>query len=259
MIKSSSTNNMKNQPYLPWDKPTMARKDFIIIPLYILVSYIMPLIFFAFSYILLLALNLKNETILEAHITQIFGSILGSVIILIVFMALYPKVSFIKLTFDKLSKVPRYILLIIATYIVIIIATPVYDWLIHFLPKSLQFSVTQNQQSLEQLFESHWMLPFVFIDIVILTPIIEELIFRHILIHELGKKISYGFATVISVIAFSSIHVLNATSPFEIGGYFIIAIGLTLVYLKSDKNLAVSITLHALINFVSFITIVCTS
>ncbi|WP_162542983.1 CPBP family intramembrane glutamic endopeptidase, partial [Klebsiella pneumoniae] len=77
-----------------------------------------------------------------------------------------------------------------------------------------------------------------FIDIVILTPIIEELIFRHILIHELGKKISYGFAIVISVIAFSSIHVLNATSPFEIGGYFIIAIGLTLVYLKSDKNLA---------------------
>ena len=60
--------------------------------------------------------------------------------------------------------------------------------MIHFLPKSLQFSVTQNQQSLEQLFESHWMLPFVFIDIVILTPIIEELIFRHILIHELGKK-----------------------------------------------------------------------
>ena len=51
-------------------------------------------------------------------------------------------------------------------------------------------------------------------------------------------------------------HVLGATSPFEIGSYLIIGAGLAFVYVKSGMNLAVSITLHALNNLISFIAIV---
>ncbi len=49
---------------------------------------------------------------------------------------------------------------------------------------------------------------------------------------------------------------MGATSPFEIGSYIIIGASLAFVYLKSGMNLAVSITLHSLNNFISFIAIV---
>lgn len=45
----------------------MVYEDFIIFPLYIIVSYIIAVTIFVFSYILLFALNIKNETILSAH------------------------------------------------------------------------------------------------------------------------------------------------------------------------------------------------
>lgn len=247
----------KTADVLPWDKPNVAKKDFVLIPLYLLSIHIVPIVIFAIIYAIAITLNIKNETMLDTHVIGVFGSIMAEIIIIISFVKLYPKVSFIKLSFNRFKQVPRYILMIIATYIVIIFATPIYEWLITFFPKSFQYGVTQNQLNLEQLFDKRWMYPFLFIDIVILTPFVEELIFRHLIIHELGKKITYGLATLLSIIIFASIHVINASSPFEIGGYLIISIGLSLVYLKSGENLAVAITLHSLINFVSFITIIC--
>src|SRR5699024_9794032 len=95
-----------------------------------------------------------------------------------------------------------------------------------------------------------------FVDIVVLTRIIEEYLFRHLIIYELGKKITYGVASVLSVILFAGIHVLGATSPFEIGSYIFIALGLVFVYLKSGKNLAVSISLYAFNNLIFFIVFV---
>src|SRR5699024_11979087 len=77
-------------------------------------------------------------------------------------------------------------------YIFTLLFNNLYDWLMTLLPKSLQYNETQNQLILEALFRDNWMLPFLFLDIVILTPIIEELLFRHLIIHELGKKITYA-------------------------------------------------------------------
>nr|WP_242543427.1 CPBP family intramembrane glutamic endopeptidase [Staphylococcus simulans] len=107
-----------------------------------------------------------------------------------------------------------------------------------------------------QLFDNPWAWPVLFIDIVILTPIIEELIFRHLIIHELGKKIGYTAGAILSIIIFAGIHVTGAVSPFEFGVYAIMAGALVFVYMYSRRNLAVSIAFHMIINGIGFIGIV---
>src|SRR5699024_11655800 len=104
------------------------------------------------------------------------------------------------ITIKRFKQFCNYVLVIFITYISTIGLNSFYDWLMTLLPETLQYSETQNQMILEDMFENNWMLPFLFVDIVVLTPIIEQLLFRHLIIHELGKKITYGVASVLSVI-----------------------------------------------------------
>ena len=83
------------------------------------------------------------------------------------------------------------------------------------LPKHLQYSDTQNEMALDQLFKVHAFIPFAFLLIVIVGPIVEELVFRHILIGELGKKFNFIVMGIISAVLFTYIHVTDAKSPFE--------------------------------------------
>ena len=55
------------------------------------------------------------------------------------------------------------------------------------LPEKFQFNDTENNKDIAKMFTHGWLVPF-FLDIVILTPFVEELIFRHLIIHELGKN-----------------------------------------------------------------------
>ena len=59
-----------------------------------------------------------------------------------------------------------------------------------FLPKHLQYSDTQNEMALDQLFETHAFIPFAFNDCY-RRSVVEELVFRHIIIGELGKKFNF--------------------------------------------------------------------
>lgn len=47
----------------------------------------------------------------------------------------------------------------------------------------------------------------------------------------------------------------SASSPFEVGPYIIMATGFVVAYHLSGRNLAMTITLHMINNFVSFIAI----
>ena len=55
------------------------------------------------------------------------------------------------------------------------------------LPKPLSYDVTQAQLRLEGLFNHPIAIVFTFITVVALQPLIQELIYRHLIIHELGK------------------------------------------------------------------------
>ena len=50
---------------------------------------------------------------------------------------------------------------------------------------------TQAQRRLEGLFIHPSALIFTFISVVLLRPLIDELLFRHLLIHELGKNLIF--------------------------------------------------------------------
>lgn len=239
-----------------WNKDKIVKKDFWLFPIYIVASNIVPIIFFVLIYGIYSIIDIKNESFVTDENILIMGAVIAEIIILYSFYAMHRKDRMISIAMNRFKKVPRYLLMIIGAYLLILILNSTYAWLIEFLPKSLQYNETQNQMFLEEMFSDNRMLPFLFIDIVILTPIIEELLFRHLIIHELGKKITYGFATVLSIILFAGVHVIGATSPFEIGSYIIIAMGIAFVYLKSGMNLALAITLHAVNNLISFIAIV---
>ena len=78
----------------------------------------------------------------------------------------------------------------------------------------LHLDNTQNQAMIEAMFEHQWLWPFLFISIVVLAPIVEELLYRHVIIHELGKKIGNVLATLLSIILFAGIHMMYATSIY---------------------------------------------
>lgn len=254
--KSTELKNNNQQDISVWDNKKIVKRDFWLIPIYLLANNIMPLLLFAAIYIVYSVFNFKNETFVTDENILIMGGLLAEIVILVSFYAMHLKDRLIPISNQRILAIPKYLFIIVATYIVTLGLNSLYDWMMEFLPKGLQYTETQNQMLLEKMFENNWMLPFLFIDIVILTPIIEELLFRHLIIHELGKKITYTVASILSTILFASVHVLGATSPFEIGSYLIIGAGLAFVYVKSGMNLAVSITLHALNNLISFIATV---
>ena len=74
--------------------------------------------------------------------------------------------------------------------------------------------------------------------------------------HELGKKLTYGVMYVVSVLGFAGLHMTSASSPFEVGPYLIMATGFVVAYHLSGRNLAMTITLHMINNFISFIAII---
>ncbi|ATH59300.1 MULTISPECIES: CPBP family intramembrane glutamic endopeptidase [Staphylococcus] len=239
-----------------WQKQKVVKRDFWLIPIYILANNIIPLMLLIFLLALYSAFNLDDTSLFSNHNVLIIGGVIAEISIIFSFYLMHINDNLKTMTTKRFKQVRKYVLVIFITYISTIGLNSFYDWLMTLLPETLQYSETQNQMILEDMFENNWMLPFLFVDIVVLTPIIEELLFRHLIIHELGKKITYGVASVLSVILFAGIHVLGATSPFEIGSYIFIALGLVFVYLKSGKNLAVSISLHAFNNLISFIAIV---
>ncbi|WP_436861467.1 CPBP family intramembrane glutamic endopeptidase [Staphylococcus caeli] len=241
-----------------WRSKHIVKKDFWLIPIYLIASNVIPIILFALVFGISFSFNHNRKILISEESILIIGSVFAEIIILLSFYGMHIREHLIPIALKRIRAVRKYILIIVLTYIAILGMISLYDWLIQFLPPSLQYSETQNQQLLEKMFENKLMLPILFIDIVILTPIIEELLFRHLIIHELGKKITYTVATILSVILFAGAHMLSASSPFEMGSYIIIAVGLAFVYIKSGMNLAVSISLHILNNLISFIGIVLT-
>ncbi|WP_232618865.1 CPBP family intramembrane glutamic endopeptidase [Staphylococcus felis] len=142
---------------------------------------------------------------------------------------------------------------IVVAYLIAMAASQAYGWIKEFLPEKFQYGTPQNEMLVSEMIHNLALLPVSFLFIAVFAPIVEEIIFRHILIGELGKKLNFKVMAVISVIIFAAFHVTNASSPFEIVDYLIIAIPLVWLYLKSNRNLGVTIGFHILNNFLAFV------
>ncbi|HCU9582767.1 TPA: CPBP family intramembrane metalloprotease SdpB [Staphylococcus aureus] len=225
----------------------IAWRDLLIIPIIgvllfalNIAAYIGPILFDYYE--------IDSNLIFVATITQTLAYTIGICAFYLFHLKVMP--SRLRAGFAYIKK---YWLRLSITYIIALILIYTYEYMTQFLPKHLQYSETANELGLNKMFEVPALLPVAFLLIVIVGPIVEEIVFRHILIGELGKKFNFIAMSIVSVFLFAFIHVTDAKSPFEFGPYLILSIILVFTYLKSGRNLGSTIALHIANNFVSFV------
>ncbi len=211
-------------------------QDFILFPLFVLLQYFSPIL--AEQY-----LPNMLSTVMNYHLTPEMQALLFNIImftaqlIIILLFIFLKRDSIFKHFQQSWMELHFYIKKIIFVYII---------W-------SAFILIYQKVAPLAILDTQNYIFILSLLTIGGLTPIVEEILFRHLLIGELGKKWGYLTMSCVSILLFGIAHFLHFQSiwtflPFILGG-----ITLTYVYLTSNRNLLVVIALHMLINTISHI------
>lgn len=187
-------------------------------------------------------------------IMLMFGIILTSLMV-ILFLIVSHRQQFRSKLAIQLKNLRQHFKLIVFTYVGYLLSNAIFMTIMTQLPTQWQFKDTGNQNSLMIFFEQPIWLPFVFLGIVILTPMTEELLFRHVLIGELGKKFGVGFMSILSIVSFALLHMQTAHSPLEIIPYLLLGAMFTITYVKSNGNIVVAMVTHMMNNGIAFIAI----
>ncbi|PHA02085.1 CPBP family intramembrane glutamic endopeptidase [Bacillus wiedmannii] len=137
------------------------------------------------------------------------------------------------------------ILKIVSIPMVVLLMMIIENSIMHFL-------ATGQPQNQEQLLERSGEVPLIFTLLVfgILGPILEEIVFRYILINRFSHYIGTAIASIISILIFTFLHT-NQLSDYAI--YLPGAVILTMAYLISKRSLAYVMAIHMLNNCLSFI------
>ncbi|EKS7866375.1 CPBP family intramembrane metalloprotease [Bacillus cereus] len=137
------------------------------------------------------------------------------------------------------------ILKIVSIPMVVLFTLIVEQYVMHFL-------ATGQPENQEQLLETGAEVPLVFTLLVfgILGPILEEIVFRHILINRFSYHIGTAIASIISIMIFTLLHT-NQLSDIAI--YLPGSLILTAAYLISKRSIAYVIAIHMLNNCLAFI------
>ncbi|MEI3893914.1 MULTISPECIES: CPBP family intramembrane glutamic endopeptidase [Bacillus] len=116
----------------------------------------------------------------------------------------------------------------------------------------MRFLATGQPENQEQLLETGAEIPLIFTLLVfgILGPILEEIIFRYIILNRFSHYIGTAIASIISIIIFTLLHT-NQISDIAI--YLPGAVILTAAYLISKRSLAYVMAIHILNNCLGFI------
>ncbi len=108
------------------------------------------------------------------------------------------------------------------------------------------YGVSENQESVQELVTANpWV---ILLPMALFVPIIEEVVFRGVIFDFIESKIGIVFAVVISSLLFGLLHVLSLDSLVFLPQYVMMGLVLAYTYVKSDKNLIVTIALHILLN-----------
>ena len=238
----------------------VVKRGFWLIPAYIILAqFLLPMIGMLIAFIISYSLHMKSDHKINNLITNfatVFG-LIGMALVLLLFYLMHRK-TLIPLAKQRFKDLKKHFATIAIIIVVMYVLNILYGAMVEFLPEKYQFDDTENNKMLAQMFTSGWMWPILFLDIVIVTPIVEELLFRHLLIHELGKKLTYVVMYLLSILIFASVHVTDAQSPFEIGPYIIMASCFVAAYHFTNRNLAATITLHVINNSVAFVAMLFT-
>ncbi|WP_398573608.1 CPBP family glutamic-type intramembrane protease [Staphylococcus epidermidis] len=81
---------------------------------------------------------------------------------------------------------------------------------------------------------------------------IQQLLFRHLIIHQLPKKLTYPFIYILSIVPFTYFHSTHPLSPFQPPPYFIPALLFLIPYHFTHPNLPLPIPFHIITNLIPF-------
>lgn len=207
------------------------RHDILFLLTYFFIFEIIGLFAFAFIYMVLPL----NDSYLDLLYESSFYAVLTGMGIS------YYKENLIE-CFNKFKKHWFKIILILLG------VTFIDTYLEYFMDIIFKLPIPENQELLNEAFMEFPI--FESITTVIFAPFIEELVFRHILIGKLSGTIPTIGAAAISIALFAFIH-----SGFSISflSYISGSIILALVYIKSGKNVVVSIIYHMIWNLLATI------
>ncbi len=91
--------------------------------------------------------------------------------------------------------------------------------------------------------------------IAILIPVVEEIVFRGVLLEYFERRIGVIGGVIISSALFGLIHVSDAASLVFFPIYFALGLILALIYVKSNKNILVPIIAHVLNNGIAVLAL----
>ncbi|RIL72494.1 CPBP family intramembrane metalloprotease [Staphylococcus devriesei] len=236
-----------------WGTDDIVKKDFLLLPIYIFFQILMPIII-VFGVLGVTAMITQDPPPLYLYnLTLSMSFVIAQFIAIGAFFVLH-KFYIANVARRQLYYVKQQYMGVIACVIVIsLILYFGFNALAQVMPSPLGYEKTQALIRLEGLFNHPIAIIFTFMSMVILRPLVEELILRHLIIHELGKKWNLAFVIILSLFIEVILHVYDFISIMEIIPYMILSIGAIFVYLYSGKNLAASYLYHSSVQLVIFI------
>ncbi|MCU7676994.1 CPBP family intramembrane glutamic endopeptidase [Bacillus thuringiensis] len=116
----------------------------------------------------------------------------------------------------------------------------------------MRFLATAQPENQEQILGTGTGIPLIFTLLVfgILGPLLEEIVFRHIILNRFSHYIGTAIASIISIIIFTVLHT-NQLSDITI--YLPGSVILTVAYLISKRSIAYVMAIHMLNNCITFI------
>ena len=224
---------VKNEEELVEVKPVKEKKEFKALILYFLIIFgadILVTIGFFLKYG-----KMATEKIQQAPgvFTAIYMLVYLS-ILLVILLPMYRKK--ISADFKRTSKNDwcKFLLYGIGFYIVNIILSNIFVSILNV--------ATSNQDSLNNAFNSLALVTFV--PTAFFAPIIEEIVFRFAMGTIIKNKVVY---VIVSSLLFAVMHGLGVITIL----YFALGVMLSLIYLKTDKNILASTTVHIFNNTIS--------
>ena len=221
-----------------WSSPKIIKKDFLLIPLFIFFQILTPIII-VFGVLGVTAMVTQQPP--PSYLYNVMLSlsfVIAQFIVLGLFFTLHKFYIANVVRRQYRIAIHQYLKFMIIIVIVSVMLYYGFNALVHMLPHPFGYVDTQAQRRLE---------------VVLLRPLIDELLFRHLLIHELGKKFNLLVMMIVSVLIETIVQVYDLISILEAIPYMIISIGAVMVYMKSGKNLAASYLYHSTVQLIIFI------
>lgn len=152
----------------------------------------------------------------------------------------------------KLKRKPAMsVLQVVAGFFLVIYASYIGAYVLQFLGLS---GNSANQQAIQSLFQDNLLNQIIlFLLLVVLTPVVEEIVFRKVVFGFLESKIGPVWTILVSGAIFGLVHTVSAGDFVNSIPYVLMGFALGFVYWWSRKNIWVSAGAHALNNLVSFL------